>query len=58
MEESIRKISLLNTDKFKKNVNKLDIDKLKNLKEYCDDIYYNSEKTILSDEQYDILKEI
>jgi len=58
MEEGIRKISLLSIDKFKKNVNKLDIEKLRIFKEYCDDIYYNSEKTILSDEQYDILKEI
>jgi NAD-dependent DNA ligase len=58
MEEGIRKISLLSIDKFKKNVNKLDIEKLRLFKEYCDDIYYNSEKTILSDEQYDILKEI
>ena len=58
MEEGIRKISLLSIDKFKKNVNKLDIEKLRTFKEYCDDIYYNSEKTILSDEQYDILKDI
>lgn len=58
MESKITEISKYNNKKLKEFFETENIDKLHNIKLYCDDIYYNTGKSSgLTDEQYDMLKE-
>lgn len=56
--EKLKSICNLSNSKFTLNVSSFDIDILKEIKEICDDSYYNSSTTYLSDDKYDILKDI
>lgn len=58
MEKQLLKISKLSDKELQKYLLKTDIDFLHKVKLYVDDIYYNTgDDPILSDYQYDILKE-
>ena len=56
--EKLKSICNLSNTKFISNISKFDIVVLKEIKEICDDSYYNSGITYLSDDRYDILKDI
>lgn len=58
-EEIISKISKYNISKLQKYFDEQDVDTLIKLKNYLDDLYYNTgESSELSDEKYDLLKEM
>jgi DNA ligase (NAD+) len=56
--KKINKISSLPHNAFVKSIKKESLENLNLMKEYCDDIYHNTEKPILTDKQYDLLVEI
>ena len=59
MNSLLNKLSKLKDDKLLIELKKIDIGKLKSLKEYLDDKYYNTEETCeFNDFQYDILKDL
>jgi NAD-dependent DNA ligase len=58
MDKLISKISKYNHEKLQQYFEEEDIDILINLKNYFDDLYYNTGETSFSDENYDMLKEI
>ncbi len=55
--KKINKISSLPHNAFVKSIKKESLENLNLMKEYCDDIYHNTEKPILTDKQYDLLVE-
>ncbi len=55
--KKINKISSLPHNAFVKSIKKESLENLNLMKEYCDDIYHNTEKSILTDKQYDLLVE-
>jgi DNA ligase (NAD+) len=57
MDKLLAKISKYNKDRLQQYFDTENIDTLIELKEYLDDIYYNTGETTFSDENYDILKE-
>ena len=58
MNSLLNKLSKLKDDKLLIELKKIDIGKLKSLKEHLDDKYYNTEETCeFNDFQYDILKD-
>ena len=59
MNSLLNKLSKLKDDKLLIELKKIDIGKLKSLKEHLDDKYYNTEETCeFNDFQYDILKDL
>lgn len=59
MNDKLIKLSKLPIDKFNLTLKKNKIEVLLTIKEYLDDIYYNTgNKSEFTDEQYDILKDI
>ena len=56
--EKLKSICNLSNSKFTLNVSSFDINILKEIKEICDDSYYNSGITYLSDDKYDILQDV
>lgn len=57
METKVNKLEGLAFDEFTKLIDKEKAKSLVDLKEYLDDVYYNTGDTILSDEKYDYIKE-
>lgn len=58
-KKELQKISLYDDEKFQQYLYEENLEKLHNLKIKLDDIYYNTDQpTILSDAQYDLLKDV
>ena len=55
--KKIFKLTSLSQSSFAKSLKKENIENLNLIKEYCDDLYYNSSKPIFTDKQYDLLIE-
>lgn len=54
----MEKLKTLNGDKLQKYLNLLDNDELLSLRNACDDLYYNTGESVVSDENYDILIDV
>jgi DNA ligase (NAD+) len=57
MEKKVEKLENLTFEKFSNLIDKENEQNLISLKEYLDDVYYNTGDTVLSDEKYDYIKE-
>lgn len=57
MEKIVKKISGLDNKQIEKYIESLDISTVNDIKDYLDDVYYNSGEFALSDEKYDIIKD-
>jgi NAD-dependent DNA ligase len=57
MDKLLGKIAKYNKEKLQQYFDTENIDTLIELKEYLDDLYYNTDESIFSDENYDMLKE-
>lgn len=57
MESIVDKLNKVSFSDFKEYVKTTDKSDLKKLRNYLDDLYYNSDKSIISDSKYDYLKD-
>lgn len=57
MEKYVKKIARLKLTSIDNYLDTLDISTVKNIKEYLDDLYYNTGESTLPDEKYDSIKD-
>ena len=58
MEKILNYIKVLSFEDFEKYISKQSTQELTQLRDYLDDLYYNSDKEIISDSKYDYLKDV
>lgn len=57
MEDNVEKLQNMTLKKVSLSLEKMDMKDLHALKEYLDDVYYNTGDSVLDDEKYDLIKE-